>query len=297
LVFKILVYVSLLFLVVALYKADYLVVPQVLSVSALLASLLLLFTSLILHALCWREILRKSGYDVRTSDCVAGTGMSVFGKYIPGKIWPVVGRAAYIAGNSPYRVGELSAMSLNAEFVLHWMGLIFGAIGLLVIGGFGTWGILTLCLWAGLTVVIFNSFFHSTAERVVKRVLKKDVRIPSLTVRSVVSVMPWFLLHWVVLLIAYDVFVWSLTGGGVPWAAGFGYALAKTLGVMAVIVPGGIGVREGVLVGYLNMAGYTLQEATTISIASRLWALAGEIFIFVVGVVLSRYRLRGTVAH
>jgi hypothetical protein len=285
--------VSLVFLVVALYRANYLVVPQILSIPALLASLLLLFGSLILHALCWREILRHSGYEVKTDDCVAGTGLSVFGKYIPGKIWPVVGRAAYIAQRSQYRVGELSAMSLNAEFVLHWMGLIFGTIGLLVIGGFHAWGILTLCLWAVLTVVIFNSFFHSTAERVVNKLLKKNIRIPSLTLRSVISVIPWFFMHWAVLLLGYNLFVLSLTGGSVPWNAGFGYALAKTLGVMAVIVPGGIGVREGVLVGYLTMAGYTLPEATTISIVSRLWALAGEIFIFLVGAVLSRHRMRG----
>jgi len=75
----------------------------------------------------------------------------------------------------------------------------------------------------------------------------------------------------------------SLTAIDVPWSVGLGFPLAATLGIMALITPGGIGAREGVMVGYLSSAGIPIAEATTIAVASRLWFLAGELFIFIAG--------------
>jgi uncharacterized membrane protein YbhN (UPF0104 family) len=69
----------------------------------------------------------------------------------------------------------------------------------------------------------------------------------------------------------------------VPWGVGFGFPLAGTLGIMTLISPGGLGTREAVLVGYLNLAGIPVVDATTIAVASRLWFLGGEIFIFILG--------------
>ena len=56
---------------------------------------------------------------------------------------------------------------------------------------------------------------------------------------------------------------------------------------MAIIVPGGLGVRESILTGYLNLAGLPISEAATISISARLWFLIGEIFFFVTAYVLN----------
>ena len=75
----------------------------------------------------------------------------------------------------------------------------------------------------------------------------------------------------------------SLTSMDVPLSVGLGFPLAGSLGVMAFIVPGGLGVREGALIAYLSLAGIAVPVATTISIASRLWYLVGEVFIFFVG--------------
>jgi len=52
---------------------------------------------------------------------------------------------------------------------------------------------------------------------------------------------------------------------------------------MALIAPGGLGAREGVMIGYLIFAGIPAIEATTIAVVSRLWFLLGEIFIFILG--------------
>ncbi|MEX0928342.1 MAG: hypothetical protein WD266_08950 [Balneolales bacterium] len=82
----------------------------------------------------------------------------------------------------------------------------------------------------------------------------------------------------------------SLTDSPVSPTAGLSFALATNIGIIAIFAPGGLGVREAVIVGYLNYIGLSLAEATTISIASRLWFLAGEVFLFVTGFLCHEFR-------
>lgn len=286
--YKYLVYLSFVFLIVALHNADYLRVPQIFSAPILLVSFIFLFAGFIINSVYWKEILQKTNCRVSLSECVAGIGLSIFGKYIPGKIWTIVGPAAYVAKKSQYSLGKLSAISLCAQFITLWIGLIFGSIGLFLLGGLRIWGWLILFLWLGLTVVIFSKLVHGSAERLIRTVLRKDIQLPRLTIKSTLSLMPWFVIYWVVLSIGFYMLVVSLTEREVPWSVGLGFSLAGTLGTMALITPGGLGTREGVMVGYLILAGIPVPEATTIAVASRLWFLLGEVFIFTAGWVSDR---------
>ena len=280
---KYLVYISLVFLAIALYNANFLKVPQIFSASALTASFIFLFAGFITNAISWKQVLRESNYHIDLSACIAGVGLSIFGKYIPGKIWMVMGRAAYITERNHHSIGTLSAISLNAQFIALWLGLIFGVIGLFLLGGLHLWGWLILCLWVGLTVVIFSRQAHAKAERAIRIFLRKDITLPRLTVKSTLLVMPWFVAYWAFWSIGFYMLVTSLIKMDVPWGVGFGFPLAGTLGIMTFISPGGLGTREAVLLGYLTLAGIPVVEATTVAVASRLWFLGGEVFIFILG--------------
>jgi uncharacterized membrane protein YbhN (UPF0104 family) len=280
---KYFVYLSLLFLTIALYKANYLRVPKIFSLPFLIASFLFLFAGFVSNTISWKEMLKKSQYVIRLRECIAGSGLSIFGKYIPGKIWMIMGRAAYIAEQNDLPLGTLSAISLHAQFIMLWLGLSFGTIGLFVMKGLHLWGWLILCLWMCFTVVIFTTPVHRKTEDFIRMVFKKDITIPRLSFKSTMSVMPWFIVNWMLWSIGFYTLVVSLTAMYVPWRVGLGFPLAGTLGIMAIITPGGLGTREGVIVGYLTLAGMPALEATTISIASRLWFFLGEVFIFIVG--------------
>lgn len=281
--YKYLVYISLVFLAIALYNANFLKVPQIFSVSFLITSFIFLFAGFITNAISWKQVLRESNYHVDLSACIAGVGLSIFGKYIPGKIWMVMGRAAYITERNHHSIGTLSAISLNAQFIALWIGLIIGVIALFLLGGLHLWGWLILFLWVGLTVVIFSKLAHAKAERAIRFFLRKDITLPRLTVKSTLLVMPWFVAYWAFWSIGFYMLVASLIKMDVPWSVGFGFPLAGTLGIMTFISPGGLGTREAVLLGYLTLAGIPVVEATTVAVASRLWFLGGEIFIFILG--------------
>ena len=280
---KYFVYLSLLFLTIALYKANYLKVPQIFSFPALIASFIFLFAGFINSTISWKQTLKKSHYAIRLRECIAGMGLSIFGKYIPGKIWMVMGRAAYITEKNQLPLGTLSAISLNTQFIAIWIGLIFGMIGLFLLEGLYLWVWIILCLWVCFTIFIFSKLVHTKTEDLIRIVFKKDITLPRLTVKSTLLVMPWFVAYWAFWSIGFYMLVASLIKMDVPWSVGFGFPLAGTLGIMTFISPGGLGTREAVLLGYLTLAGIPVVEATTVAVASRLWFLGGEVFIFIIG--------------
>ena len=49
--------------------------------------------------------------------------------------------------------------------------------------------------------------------------------------------------------------------------------------------------REGILTGFLTIAGLDLPLATTIAVASRLWFMMGEFFIFSLALILEKRNL------
>lgn len=281
--FKYFIYLSLIFLAYALYKGNYLEIPRIYSYTYLIASTLLLFLSFVLDSYAFKKLLFKSGYDVPLSDCYAGTGLSIFGKYIPGKLWMIVGKAAYISKMNILSISNLSVLAFQTTLIMSWLGLVLGAIGLFILGGIYLWGWIILGLWVVLTVAVFTNVGHNTAEMLMKKILKKEYEIPRLSFRKTIEVLPWFILVWLVRSFGFYVLLMSLTTVELPLSSGLAFPLATTLGVLSFITPGGLGVREGVMVGYLTLAGLSVKEATTISITARMWTLLGEIFIFLLG--------------
>ena len=285
---KYLIYVSLIFLIFTLYRADYLNIPKIFSGFDLTVSFLFLFAGFFMNAVAWKKVLEKSNYPIRLDKCLAGFGLSIFGKYIPGKIWMVMGRAAYITEKSDFSLGSLSAVSLNMQFIAIWTGLVFGLIGISLLDGWHLWGWFILALWLFFSIIIFSNFAHSKIEHVLRITLRKDVRVPRLNRRSTFSVMPWFAAYWALWSIGFYLLVASLIGIDDLWSIGFGFSLAATLGIITFISPGGLGTREAIMIGYLTLAGIPLAEATTVAVASRLWFLGGEIFIFLIGWIVDK---------
>lgn len=281
--FRYLLYASLLFFAVALYKANYLVLPRIYSPAALAGSIALLFLGLFCDPISWRAILRRSGHPAGFRECFAAVGLSMFAKYIPGKIWAIVGRAGYVAEKRSYSLGTLTSVTVTWQLILLWLGLVFGACGLVLLDKILVWGWPILFLWLGLTAVIFGDAAQALARRAYKKVLGRQITIPRLSIRSTAAAMPWFVLMWLFVSGGFYLLVVGLSPHHVPFSVGLGFPMTVTLGVFAVFAPAGIGVREGAMVGYLALAGFSTQEAAAVSITARLWYLLGEVFMFVIG--------------
>ncbi|MFC2114325.1 hypothetical protein ACFLRI_03150, partial [Bacteroidota bacterium] len=100
--------------------------------------------------------------------------------------------------------------------------------------------------------------------------------------------------------ILYYICTWSLWGMGFYFLSSsisptffpnfLAFPLASTAGMLAIIIPGGLGVREGILTYALHQSGMLLEIAGSISILARLWFISGELFVFIVALILKRMK-------
>ena len=281
--YRYLVYVSLIFVGVVLYRFDYLHLPGIASYPLLAASLGLLPTGFLCLVASWNVLLARGGCPVRFSEGLAALGLSVLGNYVPGKVWLIVGRAGYVAARHGYSFAETSVLSLHAQLITLWTGLAIGAAGALAIGGVRLWGPLVALLWIALTLTIFSRGVHAVVARVVGRLLGRQVSIPLLSFNTSMQSAAWAAIAWLAWSFAFFLFLAALDLENVSAVDGLAFPLAATLGVLAVFAPGGLGAREGVLVGYLVLTGHSAAEATAVAVAARLWFLAGELALFALG--------------
>lgn len=286
---KYIIYISLIFLAYSLYKADYLKVPNVICPVPLLASFMFMFTGFIISAISQQRLLSVSGLQISSSHSLAMEGLNIFGKYIPGKMWIAMGKAAYISQHYNYSISVLSLLFIQAQIVILWYGLALGITGLLVNGELHLLGVTGLILLTVFTISIFSEFWQKKIENMTNKLFNKQISLPSLSVRDFFYVMPWFLGTWICWGVGFYLLAEGLSVQPIHYSVSFCFPLAGTLGIVFLFAPGGLGIRESVMVGFLSMTQIEISHAITISAASRLWFLVGEVFIFSIGLLVNQH--------
>lgn len=289
--FKYLNYISIIFLVILLYKFNYLSIPAVLSFQNLILSYIFLFIGFLLFSISWHQILRKSNIIVSSHESFLSLSLTIFTKYIPGKVFTIAGPASYINKKRGYSFSKVSVLVVNMQVIVLWVALLYGFIGLININSINVYGFTVFTFWILLTLLIYSRLFHDLAERMVKVVFKKEVTIPFLSYHSVIHVSMWVVIRWLFLSIAFYFFVKSLSPNGALLNMGLALPLATAIGILVIFVPCGIGVREGVLASYLALNGFGITEATTIAVSSRLWLIIGELIVFLTGWLIEKKSL------
>lgn len=274
---------SFIFLVFGLYRADYLQIPYFHSPSLAIFSMLFLFGGFIASAISQQKLMAKASFNISIRRAIAMVGLNVFGKYIPGKVWIIMGNALYISEKEHYPVADLSFLLLSAQLISVWCGLVLGICGLLTIDAFQLLGWIGIVIFAGFTLVLFSNKAQVLSIGAVNKFLKKDFTLPVIKLSQILSVLPWFLGVWLLWGLGFYLLTESLTDRIIPVSMVFCFPLAGTIGILLLFSPGGIGVRESVIIGYLTLLNFPLAESITISAVSRLWFLSGEFLMFGTG--------------
>ncbi len=292
LVFKLLLYLSLGFFVWYLVRLDYLVLLQVDPDPWLLfLSLLLLFGGFVLSSLSWWFILRKHQIRISARRAIVSHGLYVFAKYIPGKLWVVVGRAALVQAASGKPLHDLSFISLKEQFIYLLLGLLLSIVPVYLLSGPGVWFFVVLLTILALALMLFSAAAHRLGLALLQKLFKKKMDIPLLSPKDFSHTALVVLIYWLVWSAGFYLLLVSLLGSLSPITA-FAFPLSVSYGVLALVMPGGIGVREGIIAGFLVSAGVPLEMAVTVSVIARLWFIAGELFFFLLALIL-RWRKKG----
>ncbi len=283
--FHVFLYISLAFLFVFLFKYRYIALEfHRFDLAPLILSFSLLFFGFLSNAYCWYAMCKQITEKISIAEGIISLGLSIFGKYIPGKVWVVMGRASYIS-RTGISLKTATQLSLYTQVMSIWVGSTLGLISIVGDDLETPHKWLIILSWFIFNFLIMLLFYvGSPIRRRFFPSLEGDIHSSKLlTINRVLKVLPAFFICWLFWTAAFFFFVDSiLSDGHYAWYMAFVFPLAATISILIIIFPGGLGVREGLLVFFLMKSGLSLEQATLVSLASRIWFTIGEVFIFTV---------------
>jgi uncharacterized membrane protein YbhN (UPF0104 family) len=220
------------------------------SPGALLLAFAFAMASLALTLVGWRALLSDLGSPLHLAPASGVLFVGQLGKYLPGSIWTVVAQAEVAARlGVPRRRSAVAG--LLSVLLSALAGLAIGLValpGLLDAGGSSWYLLLLLILPAG--VVALHPRVLGPLVRLAFRLIRREPPEKDLSGRAITVTAVSFVGAWACLGAQAWVLVVDLGGG--PKAAVvpavFGYALAASVGMLAIFLPAGVVLREIVLV-------------------------------------------------
>jgi hypothetical protein len=231
----------------------------------------------------WRRILRAWGSALSFPDASRIWFVSNLGRYLPAKQLWIVGAMSSMAesaGVNPVAAAGSAVLNTIVNIATGFLvALIAGwrSFDTLSNGNTGI-GIALLVIAFGGVLLLPTAmpYLLAVARRVTGRALDLGPIPPrAITISLVGNIVAWLMYG-----AAFELFVRGVIGSTPGGFADYvtAYAWPYILGYLAIIVPGGIGVRDSALavaLGALKLA--TLPQAVVVTVTSRLWLTVLEL--------------------
>lgn len=245
------------------------------------ASVALFTLFLMLQSWIWVQILNDSGRSMPWFKGMMIYINSQFAKYIPGGFWNYLGRIYYTSREGILLQTQLVTL-LYENILLVMAASVYAVILAKLTGMIGY--IWLVVFFAGLALFFFY-YRPVTAilEKGVHRFIKKFRHVPmTLTRKSFFTYLLYFLISHMVMGWAFWLLLVSMGvhNIGFFYAAGT-FAAAWLIGLLSPL-PGGLGVREGIIVFLIGMVVKDAALATQISIIARIWNVISEVLFFLI---------------
>jgi hypothetical protein len=262
-------------------------------------SLALLVGVYLSHALLWRRIMQ----DLGIGNPPLGTTFRVYflaslGRYIPGKVWQLAGLAV-LAARAGLPPGAAAAAAVLGQFGFLATGLLFlgltlpewpaalqveapvtlplaAGAALLTAGGAALWLLVATPAGHGFREWLAAVLGARAGDRIRAAFALADRVRP----RDAALWAAGYAASWVALGVAFALFAAAFHPAGVaaaPRFVGGTVAAAYLVGYLFVVVPAGIGVREGAMLLLLQQVMPQPGAALVISVLSRVWFTAAEL--------------------
>jgi hypothetical protein len=249
------------------------------------AAIPLQLTGLGLFVLAWYLLLNYgSRVSVSWNEAAAHIGITLVGKYLPGKVWGLLGRS-YLLTRKGATTQDAAELLLADQFLTFYSGLLLGALALVLVLSYPA-GLVLLLVGIVSIPAVLNSYAHimswllQIARRLFTKLAEKiSAYSPPEQFHSLGLPFLVYLTHWLVISsvlcvlflpsISTDVLVNSLLViAAIP--------LGMLAGFLALWAPGGIGVREAVITGILAI-NLDLEIAASVAITYRLICIANDL--------------------
>ena len=244
----------------------------------LVFSVLTLYLVYILGGYGWILIIRMLGVRVNFSKGISIYLLSLFGRYIPGGVWTLLGRVylCRMEGIPDSRVG-ISTI-LEQAYPIVSAGFVFAASLLFWKDVNHITKLFPILIIIPLFIVFIHpKFFLKIINPVISRLGKTPINI-SLSFNNMLLLVCYYSLTWMVTGTAFYIFIYSFYPLGfsyIPVLSGI-YAISFVAGYVTFLTPAGLGVREGSMVILLSLIMPT-PIAIGIALLSRLWLIGVEL--------------------
>lgn len=140
-----------------------------------------------------------------------------------------------------------------------------------------------------LPIIISRRYFMKKMEQLVKKVSKTDIKLTYFSFKRIVYYSFLFLLPRVINGLGFIILADSFleVNPGMYLVLGSTYALAGIIGIYAIFVPSGLGVREGVITIFLS-AYFPVHQAVALALLARFYATIADAGVALILLYLNR---------
>lgn len=241
-------------------------------------SLVLLLGGLLGSAVIWRRVLAAFEHDVALLPLTRVWFVSSLGRYIPGKVWQLVGVADMtreLGIDAVTSVTSVALYMMYATLSAFVVGIYLfppDAIASLEVP-------LLVARWvAPVALLLLHPALARGVLRLGGRILRRELRPWQGGIVDGGVLFAMCIVQWLVYGAGFHAFTASLTDAPLalfPYLTA-SFALSFVAGYVVFIAPAGLGAKEGALTLLLSSV-MPLSVAAAVAIGARLWIVAGEV--------------------
>ncbi|MET8141249.1 lysylphosphatidylglycerol synthase domain-containing protein [Sphaerisporangium sp. NPDC005288] len=240
--------------------------------------------------LAWRVVLLEIGPPVSEPRVVRIFFVGFLSKYVPGRVPGIIAITKVATANGVTFARLISTAAVVMSLVLL-SGFTVGLLaGVQMLGAQAAWLAGAAVL---IVVVLVRPQLINHGSALLLRLLRRPTAAKAASVRGVRLAVGWQSLSWVVT----GLHLWPLAiAMGAPAARSLAlcvgaFTLATTIGIAAVFIPDGIGVREAVLTAALSVV-LPAPAAAVVAVASRLVSTVSEVLLGAAALAVAEYLIR-----
>ena len=252
------------------------------SVGGLVLSALVVLATYALLLETWRLMLRAWGEPLGFWAAARIWFVSSFGKYVPGKVW-AISAMTVMSG----RAGVSPVAAAGSAVIVQLLNLGAGVAVVVIAGGQALSGefawarpLAIAALVLSVAGLIAAPFALPPLLRLASRLTRRPLTTQRLPATALWSAAAANVVAWLLYGIAFRLFAAATLGEATGATAGYiaVYTASYLFGYLAFFAPGGVGVRESVLVALMPQLGLaSVGDAVLLAALSRLWITILEI--------------------
>ncbi len=217
----------------------------------------------------WRHVMRTLGAESPFFRTIAWYYVGELGKYVPGGVWPVLGRGELARRGGIPRSRAFTSVALSLGML--YLAAMFTAAAFLPFavigkgGGFSPWMLVLLALPVGVVLLHHDVLDWLMAKA--SKATKRDIKVEVPQWRDSLILVARYIPTWVFIGTATYAVTRAITSDVSYPRMVFATILSWVVGFLAVPVPSGAGIRETVL---FAAAGVPKPIAITTAVGARL---------------------------